>query len=201
MRCNVWTLYDPVRSCPFFLYVLLSTQGSFPAQALPRVFGTTSLSASLTTQPSPADYRFGVCHTIARASRVATLLIFHACQRHYPGGNTSVPVSLTSPCILGLLPNCDGIDLRIKCFEACSVFTHVSGKSAKGTAPSAALRTQRETLASLGSHHPTIGLIPSFQCGNRSGYWIAILPCKHAARRKLRFNFLLKFPGSKITGK
>ena len=91
--------------------MLLSTQGSFPAQALPRVFGTTSLSATLTTQPSPADYRFGVCHTIARASRVATLLIFHACQRHYPGGNTSVPVSLTSPCILGLLPNCDRIDL------------------------------------------------------------------------------------------
>ena len=33
------------------------------------------------------------------------------------------------------------------------------GKSAEGAAPSAALRTQRETLASLGTHHPTVGLI------------------------------------------
>ncbi len=34
--------------------------------------------------PVLADYGFGACYTIDRASRVATSLIFHACQRQYP---------------------------------------------------------------------------------------------------------------------
>ena len=40
----------------------------------------------------------------------------------------------------------------------------IPGESAEGTGPSAALRTQRETLASLGSHHPSVGLIPNGFC-------------------------------------
>ena len=35
-------------------------------------------------------------HGTDRASRVATLSIFHACRRHYPGGNRPVPSSLSS---------------------------------------------------------------------------------------------------------
>ena len=38
----------------------------------------------------------GACHTTERASRVATSLVFHACQRQYPGEPVSVPVSLAS---------------------------------------------------------------------------------------------------------
>ena len=37
-----------------------------------------------------------------RASRVATLSIFHACQRHYPGGNRPVPMSPSSQPVGGL---------------------------------------------------------------------------------------------------
>ena len=56
------------------------------------------------------------------------------------------------------------------------------GESAKGTSPSAALRTQREPLSSLSSHHPTIGLTPSFQCGNMPGCILAISPSLCSAR-------------------
>ncbi|WP_051514687.1 MULTISPECIES: hypothetical protein [Nitrincola] len=41
-----------------------------------------------------------------------------------------------------------------------SLHSGTQGESAKGTSPSAALRTQREPLSSLGSHYPTIGLTP-----------------------------------------
>ena len=37
-----------------------------------------------------------------RASRVAAFFLFPACQRQYPGGNGSVPVSLTSQPAIGL---------------------------------------------------------------------------------------------------
>jgi len=41
-------------------------------------------------------------HGADRASRVATPSIFHACRRHYPGGNEPVPVSLSSRPVSGL---------------------------------------------------------------------------------------------------
>ena len=41
-------------------------------------------------------------HGTGRASRVATLSIFHACRRHYPGGNRPVPMSLSSRPVGGL---------------------------------------------------------------------------------------------------
>ena len=45
--------------------------------------------------------------------------------------------------------------------SASQIFTKYLGESAKGTSPSAALRTQREPLDSLGSHYPEIGLAPN----------------------------------------
>ena len=94
----------------------------------PRFLSNTSLSATLTAQPSPRGLPVGACHTTVGAFRVAVLLIFHTCQRHYPGGNAPVPVSLTSRRVLGLLLNCDRIDSRIKCFETCSTFTRVPAR-------------------------------------------------------------------------
>ena len=41
-------------------------------------------------------------HGTDRASRVATLSIFHACRRHYPGGNRPVHSSLSSRPVGGL---------------------------------------------------------------------------------------------------
>ena len=41
-------------------------------------------------------------HGTGRASRVATLSIFHACRRHYPGGNRPVPMSPSSQPVGGL---------------------------------------------------------------------------------------------------
>jgi len=64
------------------------------------------------------------------------------------------------------------------------------GESAKGTSPSAALRTQREPLSSLGSHYPTIGLTPSFQCGNMPGCILAISPSLCSARLLWCLSFL-----------
>ncbi len=64
------------------------------------------------------------------------------------------------------------------------------GESAKGTSPSAALRTQREPLSSLGSHYPTIGRTPSFQCGNMPGCMLAISPSLCSARLLWCLSFL-----------
>ena len=41
-------------------------------------------------------------HGTGRASRVATLSTFHACRRHYPGGNQPVRSSLASQPVGGL---------------------------------------------------------------------------------------------------
>ena len=43
-------------------------------------------------------------HGTARASRVATLSVFHACRRQYPGGNRPVRSSLSSQPVSGLPP-------------------------------------------------------------------------------------------------
>ena len=65
--------------------------------------------------------------TIDRASRVATVPLFHACRRHYPGGagrcaRRPLPDRLQpSP-----LFRRDG--LRIARFEACSTFTRVAAR-------------------------------------------------------------------------
>ena len=64
-------------------------------------------------------------HGTARASRVATLSIFHACRRQYLGGNRPVRSSLSSQPVSGLPLMTGGVGFRIMRFEACSAFTRV----------------------------------------------------------------------------
>ena len=87
---------------PFPLRTSLRTCGPFPPRALPRLYGTTSHSATLSARPDPCGLPVGVCCTADRASRVATPSILHACQCQYPGGNSPVHVSFTSRTISGL---------------------------------------------------------------------------------------------------
>ena len=92
--CNtVWsfrTFSDPGRlspvAMPSLLSASLSNQGSFPPPALPGFRGNTSPSATLPARPAPHGVPVGVCHATDRASRVATVPLFHACRRQYPGG-------------------------------------------------------------------------------------------------------------------
>ena len=106
MVWNFRTRSDPVRllsvATPCLLSMLLSTQGPFPPPALPGFSGTTDPSATLTARPAPRGVPVDVCRISARASRVAALFPFHACQRHYPDGSGSVPASLSSPSANGL---------------------------------------------------------------------------------------------------
>ena len=37
-------------------------------------------------RPDPRGLSVGACHATGRASRVASIPLFHACRRHYPGG-------------------------------------------------------------------------------------------------------------------
>ena len=64
-------------------------------------------------------------HGTGRASRVAALSVFHACRRHYPGGNRPVRPSLSSQPVGGLPLFTGGVGFRTKRFEACSAFTRV----------------------------------------------------------------------------
>ena len=76
-------------------------------------FGAQSGSHTSVSTPCPPNRTCGfpACpsrgpgrrvHGTARASRVATLSIFHACRRKYPGGNRPVRSSLSSQPVSGL---------------------------------------------------------------------------------------------------
>ena len=47
-------------------------------------------------RPDPRGLSVGACHATGRASRVASIPLFHTCCRHYPGGTRSVLSSLAS---------------------------------------------------------------------------------------------------------
>ncbi len=100
------TIYRFSRSLPmpwpFPLRTSLRTCGPFPPRALPRLYGTTGHSATLSARPDPCGLPVGVCYTTVRASRVATPSILHACQCQYPGGNRPVHVSFSSRSTSGL---------------------------------------------------------------------------------------------------
>ena len=73
------------------------------APAAPSLGEHYPASSIIRATPSPyrpslplAGYRLLRAHGTERVSRVATSLIFHACQRQYPGESVSVPVSLAS---------------------------------------------------------------------------------------------------------
>ena len=77
--------------------ILPPPYGPFPPPALPGFSGTTGLSATLPAQPVPRGLSVDVSLATDRASHVAALFLFPACQRHYPGGPKGVPMSLASP--------------------------------------------------------------------------------------------------------
>ncbi len=53
---------------PFPLRTSLRTCGPFPPRALPRLYGTTGHSATLSARPDPCGLPVGVCYTAVRAS-------------------------------------------------------------------------------------------------------------------------------------
>ena len=78
-------------------------------------------------RPDPRGMSVGACHATGRASRVAFIPLFHACRRHYPGGN--------GRCSCRSLPNrwqpsplLRRVGFRITRFEACSAFTRVAAR-------------------------------------------------------------------------
>ena len=102
-------------------------QGSFPPPALPGFLGHTSPSATLTARPAPRGGPVRCVLTTDRASRVATVSLFHACRSQYPGE--------TDRCARRSLPDrCQPspfyrrVGFRITRFEACSAFTRVAAR-------------------------------------------------------------------------
>ena len=78
-------------------------------------------------RPDPRGVSVGACHATGRASRVASIPLFHACRRHYPGGD--------GRCSCRSLPNrwqpsplLRRVGFRITRFEACSAFTRVAAR-------------------------------------------------------------------------
>jgi len=69
----------------------------------------------------------GACHATAGASRVASIPIFHACRRHYPGG-TGRCMCRSLPDRWQPSPDIRRVGFRIKRFEACSAFTRVAAR-------------------------------------------------------------------------
>ena len=169
--------------------MLLSTQGPFPPPALPGFPGTTDPSATLTARPAPPGVPVDVCRISVRASRVATLFLFHACQRHYPDGSGSVPASLASPSAIGLPLNTGGSASVSPSFEACSTFTRVPARMAaeppySGPLTPECFRPYRclhdppwllptgATVVGRGSHPPEEGAFPR----RTVRHWVGWLP-------------------------
>ena len=110
---------------PCLLSVPFSKSGSFRRPALPGVFSTPSLSATLPARPAPHGVPVCACTLLCRASRVAPFSIFRTCRHHYPGGNGSVLLSLVFPNRRRPSPGTRRVGSHIAVFEACSMFTHV----------------------------------------------------------------------------
>ena len=93
-----------------------------------------------TARPDPRGLSVGACHATARASRVASIPLFHACRRHYPGGiGRCLRRSLPDPCQPS--SSVGRVGFRINRFEACSAFARATARMVAGP-PKAALRHQ-----------------------------------------------------------
>ena len=78
-------------------------------------------------RPDPHGLSVGACHATGGASRVASIPLFHACRRQYPGGTGRCPRrSLPGPWQPS--PYCGRVGFRIRRFEACSAFTRVAAR-------------------------------------------------------------------------
>ena len=78
-------------------------------------------------RPCPHGSSVGACHATGRASRVASIPLFHTCRRHYPGGTgrcsrRSLPDRWQPSPIFGR------VGFRVARFEACSAFTRVAAR-------------------------------------------------------------------------
>ena len=72
-------------------------------------------------RPDPRGLSVGACHATGRASRVASVPLFHACCRHYPGGaGRCLRRSLPDPWQPSPLNR--RVGFRIIGFEACTAF-------------------------------------------------------------------------------
>ena len=104
-------------------------------------------------RPCPHGSSVGACHAAGRASRVASIPLFHACCRHYPGG--------TGRCSRRSLPDrwqpspCSRrVGFRIIRFEACAAFNSLygGGREPGYPGPPAQIRT-----CALAHTAPTLG--------------------------------------------
>ena len=91
------------------------------------ICGLNNTPPPRTARPFPRGLSVGACHATAGASRVATIPLFHACRRHYPGG--------AGRCACRSLldrwqpsPLFRRVGLRVARFEACSAFTRVAAR-------------------------------------------------------------------------
>ena len=78
-------------------------------------------------RPCPHGSSVGACHATGRASRVASIPLFHTCRRQYPGGTgrcsrRSLPDRWQPSPIFGR------VGFRVARFEACSAFTRVAAR-------------------------------------------------------------------------
>ena len=78
-------------------------------------------------RPCPHGSSVGACHATGRASRVASIPLFHTCRRHYPGG--------TGRCSRRSLPDrwqpspiFRRVGFRVTRFEACAAFNVVAAR-------------------------------------------------------------------------
>jgi len=131
---------DVWQSCSFFGVIgLAATPGacslspSLPPEApfLGRHYpASTVVRASpppWPARPCPHGSSVGACHATGRASRVASIPLFHACCRHYPGGigrcsRRSLPGHWQPS------PGKRRVGFRISGFGACSAFARATAR-------------------------------------------------------------------------
>ena len=78
-------------------------------------------------RPAPRGGPVGACHATDGASRVASIPLFHACRRHYPGGSGRCS-RRSLPGRWQPSPFYRRVGFRITRFEACAAFTLVAAR-------------------------------------------------------------------------
>ena len=95
------------------------------------------------------DNRFGACHTVARVTQVTTSITFYACQRQYTNRNTSAPVSLTSQCSIGILPNIEKLASVLLRLEIRLTLTRIPTRIFAETSDTTCQTSLLQTLSNL----------------------------------------------------
>ena len=117
--------------------------------------------------------------TTDRVSRVATIPLFHACRRHYPGGTGRCP-RRSLPGRWQPSPRYGRVGFRIARFEACSAFTRVAARMVarppRRPVPSECFRPCR-------CLHNPLRLLPAGATVSRAGFAPARGRCLSTAHR------------------